>query len=139
MIPLRYGLAAVLLLSASLHAGAVEVVINPGIKEHSLPLSTLRAIFSMRMTQWPDGTPVRVFVLGDKNPEHAAFSKQILGVFPHQLRRAWNRQIYSGTGQAPNKVETTVEMRYQIEKTPGAIGYLPEDQLNEHIRTIEIE
>jgi len=129
----------VLLLSASLHAGAVEVVINPGIKEHSLPLSTLRAIFSMRMTQWPDGTPVRVFVLGDKNPEHAAFSKQILGVFPHQLRRAWNRQIYSGTGQAPNKVETTAEMRYQIEKTPGAIGYLPEDQLNEHIRTIEIE
>jgi hypothetical protein len=91
------------------------------------------------MTQWPDGTPVRVFVLGDKNPLHAAFSKQILGVFPHQLRRAWNRQIFSGTGQAPNKVETATEMHYQIENTSGAIGYLPEEQLNEHIRTIEIE
>ena len=139
MIPPRYGLAAVLLLSASLHVGAVEVVVNPSIDQRTLTLSTLRAIFSMRMTQWPDGTAVRVFVLGDKNPLHAAFSKQILGVFPHQLRRAWNRQIFSGTGQAPNKVETATEMQYQIERTPGAIGYLPEEQLNGHIRTIEIE
>jgi ABC-type phosphate transport system substrate-binding protein len=139
MIPHRYGLAALLLLCVSLHAGAVEIVVNPSIKQQTLTLNTLRAIFSMRMTQWPDGTPIRVFVLGDKNPEHAAFSKQILGVFPHQLRRAWNRQIYSGTGQAPNKVDTTAEMRYQIEKTPGAIGYLPKEQINGHIRTIEIE
>ena len=139
MIPSRYGLAALLLLSVSLQATAVEVVVNSSIEEHTIPLSTLRSIFSMRMTQWPDGTPIRVFVLGDKNPNHAAFSKQVLGVFPHQLRRAWNRQIYSGTGQAPNKVETAEEMRNQIEKTPGAIGYLPEEQVNGHIRTIEIE
>jgi ABC-type phosphate transport system substrate-binding protein len=139
MISPRYGLAAALLLSASLHTSAVEIVVNPSIKQHTLTLSTLRAIFGMRMTQWPDGTPIRVFVLGDKDPEHAAFTKQKLGVFPHQLRRAWDRQIYSGTGQAPNKVETTTEMRDQIEKTPGAIGYLPEGQLYEHIRTIEIE
>jgi ABC-type phosphate transport system substrate-binding protein len=139
MIPFRYGLAALLLLSISLQATAVEVVVNSSIEQQKLPLSTLRAIFSMRMAQWPDGTPIRVFVLGDKNPEHAAFSKQVLGVFPHQLRRAWNRQIYSGTGQAPNKVESAEEMRFQIEKTPGAIGYLPEEQVNGHIRTIEIE
>jgi ABC-type phosphate transport system substrate-binding protein len=139
MIPFRYGLAALLLLSISLQALAVEVVVNSSIEQHTLPLSTLRAIFSMRMTQWPDGTPIRVFVLGDKNPDHATFSKQVLGVFPHQLRRAWNRQIYSGTGQAPNKVESAEEMRFQIEKTPGAIGYLPEEQVNGHIRTIEIE
>jgi ABC-type phosphate transport system substrate-binding protein len=139
MTSTRYGLAAVLMLSASLNAGPLEVVTNPSIREESLSISTLRAIFSMRMTQWPDGTPIRVFVMGDKNPQHAVFSKQLLGVFPHQLRRAWNRQIYSGTGQAPNKVETAADMRYQIETTPGAIGYLPEDQLNEHVRTIEIE
>lgn len=139
MIPSRYGLAALLMLSASLHAGTMEVVTNPSIKEQTLSLSSLRSIFSMRMTQWPDGTPIRVFVLGDKDPSHAEFSKEVLGVFPHQLRRAWNRQIYSGTGQAPTKVETQAEMRYQIEMIPGAIGYLPEDQLNEHIRTIEIE
>jgi hypothetical protein len=58
---------------------------------------------------------------------------------PHQLRRAWNRQIYSGIGQAPNKVDTEAEMRRLIASTPGAIGYLPEDQINEHVRKVEIK
>ena len=112
MTSLRYGLAAFLMLCASAQASTLEIVTNPSNQEKSLSLSSLRAIFSMRMTQWPDGTPIRVFVLGDKNPIHAEFSKQVLGVFPHQLRRAWNRQIYSGTGQAPSKVESEAEMRY---------------------------
>lgn len=93
----------------------------------------------MRMTQWPDSTPIRVFVLGDKNPIHSEFSKTVLGVFPHQLRRAWNRQIYSGTGQAPIKVKSEAEMILKIESTQGAIGYLPKDQINEQVRSIEIE
>lgn len=122
-----------------MQACALEVVSNPSVKTDSLSLSSLRAIFSMRMTQWPDSTPIRVFVLGDKNPIHSEFSKTVLGVFPHQLRRAWNRQIYSGTGQAPIKVDSEAEMHLKIESTPGAIGYLPEDQINEQVRSIEIE
>ena len=69
----------------------------------------------------------------------AAFSKQILGVFPHQLRRAWNRQIFAGTGQAPAKVESEQEMAEMVAKTPGAIGYVSEDMLNEQIRKIAVE
>jgi ABC-type phosphate transport system substrate-binding protein len=118
---------------------ALEVITHPLNNTHSLSVSSLRSIFSMRMTQWPDGTPIRVFVLGDRNPLHAQFSKKILGVFPHQLRRAWNRQIYSGTGQAPAKVESESEMHEMVESTPGAIGYLTEDQDNENVRIIEIE
>ncbi|MEN8179650.1 MAG: substrate-binding domain-containing protein, partial [Pseudomonadota bacterium] len=113
-----------MMLFASMPAAALEVITNPINETNTLSISTLRSIFSMRMTQWPDGTPIRVFVMGDKEPLHSAFSKQVLGVFPHQLRRAWNRQIYSGTGQAPAKVNTEAEMRTMVEQTPGAIGYL---------------
>ncbi|MEN8166934.1 MAG: hypothetical protein ABFR65_05575 [Pseudomonadota bacterium] len=127
------------MLYASMQASALEIVSNPSVKTDSLSLSSLRAIFSMRMTQWSDSTPIRVFVLGDKNPVHSEFSKTVLGVFPHQLRRAWNRQIFSGTAQAPIKVESEAEMRLKIESTPGAIGYLPKDQINEQVRSIEIE
>ena len=132
-------ISAVILLIASVYANALEVVTHPSNKIDFLSISTLRSIFSMRMTQWPDGTPIRVFVMGDKEPLHAEFSKQVLGVFPHQLRRAWNRQIYSGTGQAPAKVNSEAEMLRMIEATPGAIGYLSGKQPNENIRVIEIE
>jgi hypothetical protein len=93
----------------------------------------------MRATQWPNGSPIQVFVLGDKHPLHADFSKQILGIFPHQLRRAWNRRIYSGTGQAPTRVENEVEMREKIGSTPGGIGYMERDRIDETIRRIDIE
>jgi ABC-type phosphate transport system substrate-binding protein len=120
-------------------AQSLDLVINPDVDQVSLSRNTLRSIFSMRKTQWPDGSPIHVFVMGDKNDLHRRFTKQLLGLFPHQLRRAWNRQIYSGMGQAPIKVETEQEMREQVANTPGAIGYLSEGYFNDHVRTIEIE
>lgn len=133
------GIAAVLVLFVSPHSHALEVITHPLNETNQLSVSSLRSIFSMRMTQWPDGTPIRVFVLGDKNPLHSQFSKQVLGIFPHQLRRAWNRQIYSGIGQAPTKVQSQLEMYDMVESTPGAIGYLAEDKEDDDVRIIEIE
>jgi ABC-type phosphate transport system substrate-binding protein len=120
-------------------AGAVELIGHPDLAQADIPRSTVRSIFTMRMTSWPNGLPIRVFVLGDKDDLHATFSKRILGVFPHQLRRAWNRQIFSGTGQAPEKVADEREMLDRVTQTPGAIGYISEEMINEQIRTIAVE
>ncbi|HNP25834.1 MAG TPA: hypothetical protein PKM20_03770, partial [Nitrosomonas sp.] len=82
----------------------------------------LRRIFFSRQTHWSDGTPIRAFVLPDKHPLHIRFSKEILGVYPYQLRSAWDRMMYSGTGAPPITVKNIEEMRHKIEFTPGAIG-----------------
>jgi hypothetical protein len=132
-------LAVALLLCFATPGGAVELIANSSVSEMSLPRSMVRSIFIMRMTSWPNGTPIRVFVLGDKDELHADFSKRILGVFPHQLRRAWNRQIFSGTGQSPERVQSEREMLEKVSQIPGAIGYLSEDIFNEQIRTIAVE
>ena len=120
-------------------AGAVELIGHPDLQLADISRSTVRSIFTMRMTSWPNGLPIRVFVLGDKDDLHTKFSKRILGVFPHQLRRAWNRQIFSGTGQAPEKVADEQEMLVKVQQTPGAIGYISEEMINEQIRTIAVE
>lgn len=128
-----------LLLSFCETAQSIDLVINRDVSQETVSRNSLRSIFSMRKTLWPDGTPIHVFVMPDKTNLHAVFSKQLLGVFPHQLRRAWNRQIYSGMGQAPTRVESEEEMREQVAKTPGAIGYLSEGGINERIRSISVE
>jgi ABC-type phosphate transport system substrate-binding protein len=130
---------AALFLCLAVNSHAVELIANSTVPQENLSRSMVRSIFSMRMTSWPNGMPIRVFVLGDKDELHAQFSKRILGVFPHQLRRAWNRQIFSGIGQAPEKVESKREMLDKVSHTPGAIGYLPEDMINEQIRKIAVE
>jgi hypothetical protein len=109
---------------AAMAAGPAPKVYAANARADSLSADTLREIFFMRLTIWPDGTPIRVFVLPDKHPLHIRFSKEILGVYPFQLRAAWDRLVFSGTGLTPHVVETVQEMQEQIGATPGGIGYV---------------
>ena len=99
----------------------------------------LSSIFSMRLTTWPDGSAIRVFVLPDDNPLNSDFCKQILRLFPHQLRTVWDRLVYSGTGQAPVVLNSTQEMENRIANTPGAIGYLPKETKDENLAVLLVE
>jgi hypothetical protein len=92
----------------------------------------------MRLVQWSDGTPVTVFVLPDDNRIHKQFSKKILNVFPHQLRRIWNNAVFSGSGQAPITLNSVEEMKEKIATTPGSIGYLTTDELDDNIKVLDI-
>lgn len=116
-----------------------ELIANPDVPRATLDEQTLRAIFGMRLRRWPNGTPIRVFVLPDDNPVHADFAKKRLNTYPHQLRRAWDRLVYSGTGQAPVEVPTPEKMRESVEHTPGAIGYLPQEEVGGGIHVLDIE
>jgi hypothetical protein len=88
----------------------------------------------MRLRKWNSGLPIKVFVLPDDNPLHITFSKRILHVFPYQLRSAWDRLVFSGTGEEPIKVESEQQMREMISSTPGAIGYLSRAMIDETVK-----
>lgn len=121
-------------------ARAEEVVIvNPDVTAKELPLNALRAIFGMRLRTWPNGNRISVVVLNDSSPGHARFAKQTLAIFPHQLRLAWDRLVYSGTGQAPIEVASETEMRAKVASTTDAIGYLPVEMVNDSVRILQIK
>lgn len=98
--------------------------------------SALRAIFGMRLRKWEDGSPIRVFVMPDDHPLHISFSKNVLHVFPYQLRAAWNRLVFSGTGEEPIIVKSEQKMRAIVGATPGAIGYLSRSMIDESVKPI---
>lgn len=113
-------------------------VINAQNEQRAISRNGLSAIFKMRLTEWSDGTPITVFVLVDEHDLHKQFSKQILNVFPHQLRRIWNNAVFSGSGQAPITLNSIGEMKDMIASTPGAIGYLAIDSLDDQIKVLHI-
>ncbi|WP_291854420.1 hypothetical protein [Accumulibacter sp.] len=127
---------------ADVYAQALEpamvVIANPATSEDTIPRASLRAIMGMRLQRWPADAPVKVFVLGDDAPEHATFSKSVLQVFPHQLRMAWDRQVFSGQGQYPEHVSSTQEMLAKVASTPGAIGYVKASEVNQNVRVLKI-
>ncbi|SDX60691.1 hypothetical protein SAMN05421881_100436 [Nitrosomonas halophila] len=117
----------------------VETVVHPSVNTEQLSKNLLRSIFGMRLRTWQDGLPIRVFVLPDDAPLHSLFAKRKLNIFPYQLRAAWDRLIFSGTGQAPITVQSEEEMRLRVSTTPGAIGYLSGTQIDDSVQIVHVD
>lgn len=114
-----------LAMSLTTVAQAREVqIVSQGARPTSLDGISLRAMFSVRVRTWPDGTPVKVFVLPDEHPIHQKFCRERLGTFPYVLRSSWDRLVFTGTGIAPEVVTTEEEMLRKVSQTRGAIGYV---------------
>jgi len=128
-----------LLMFISLQAAAVEVVVNRGVAGTSLAQASARAFFGLRLTKWPDGRPVHVFVLPDGHPAHAALCKEQLNLYPYQLRQAWDRLVYSGLAQAPIEVASEEEMISRVATTPGALGYVRKVKQNDPVKILYVE
>ncbi|MEQ5803067.1 hypothetical protein [Halomonas sp. H10-9-1] len=125
------------------HAVAEEqtvlLVAHADVTTQRLTRDTTRAIFAMRQRTWPNGQAARVFVLPNDHPVHERFVKERLAVYPHQLQLAWDRMVFSGTGQAPDRVRHQAEMLERIATTPGAIGYLEREYLDDRIQVISMD
>lgn len=117
----------------------VRPITHPSVGVDHLSCNLLRSIFGMRLRIWQDGSPIRVFVLPDNAPIHNVFSKQQLNIFPYQLRATWDRLTFTGTGQAPITVQSEDEMYALVASTPGAIGYLSEARIDEHVKVIHVD
>ncbi len=120
LVLLLLGLGA----SHQARAQSVEIIVNPSLQSVPLNRDLLRAIFTMRLRSWPNGPPVRVFVLPDSDPVSDRFYREQLGMYSYVLRSAWDRMVYTGTGLAPTVVHSEEEMRARVLATPGAIGYV---------------
>lgn len=105
-------------------ADDVRIIVNR--QQANVPLSRelLWAIFTMRLRQWPGGTPIHVFVLPDDAALSNEFCREELGTYPYVLRSLWDRMVFTGTGLAPTVVRSEQEMRARVNDTPGAIGYI---------------
>jgi ABC-type phosphate transport system substrate-binding protein len=105
-------------------ADSVTIITSAEHGQQSLDRGFIQAAFTMRLRRWPDGAPLRVFVLPDADPTHARFSREQLGTYPYVLRSIWDRLVFTGTGFAPTVVDTEEEMSRRVRSTPGAIGYV---------------
>ncbi len=124
------------------HAGGpgspFAIIANKDVETTALSRSAARAIFGMRLHAWENGEAVRVYVLPDDDEQQTRFAKGCLSIFPHQLRRIWDRLVFSGTGQAPNVVEDSQNMLREVAANAGAIGFLPREMLDDTVRVLEL-
>jgi hypothetical protein len=117
---------------------AQEMIAHQTTGAPTMTRNEARLLFSMRLPSWPNGTRITVFVLPDDNPLHREFATNRLGLYPYQLRHVWDRQVFSGTGQAPVIVTSEQELIDRVLGTPGAIGYVRVVPNDDRIHAINI-
>jgi hypothetical protein len=122
----------------SVHAFPQKLITHQGTGVETVTRNEARLFFTMRLKNWPDGTLVKVFVLPDNSDLHHRFANEVLGLYPYQLRRVWDRQIFSGTGQAPITLSNEQEILDRIATTPGAIGYTEALLDKPRVRVLEV-
>lgn len=120
-------------------AAPAGVIVHPDVEGRSISTANLRNIYTLRQMLWPNRQPIVIFVLPDDHPEHVAFAKEKLGLYPYRLRQTWDRMSFSGMASAPIEVKDENEMRARVRATPGAIGYTSKDTVYDGIKILRLE
>ena len=125
-----------------MYVGRVEAVViisHPAIETKQLSTSQLRRIYTMRQTTWAAGQAIVVYTLPSSHPDHQAFTKQELKIFPYQLDKMWIKLTFSGLAKPPIKVDTMEELIIAVKSTPGAIGYVNQNASLDGLNVIAME
>lgn len=98
----------------------------------------VQSIYGLNTKRWPNGSDLTVFVLPDNSVLHERFCIEILMMLPYQLRRNWERLIYSGRAGLLITVDSLEEMKKRVSATPGSIGYITQEHLDDSILIVEV-
>jgi hypothetical protein len=72
-------------------------------------------------------------------PERTGFDKAVLGMSPDEAGKYWIDRKVRGQSAAPRALPTAAHIAKVAAKFPGAIGYLPEDQMTADIQAVSVD
>jgi hypothetical protein len=113
-------------------------VVARGSSLSDITLGTLRRIFLGETIDGPDGTRFVGFNHPPKTRPRALFDNVVLGMGPDEAARYWVDQRIRGGARPPRTVPNIDLLRQVIAQLPGAISYLPSNELDQSVRALTI-
>lgn len=118
------------------------VVVNKTSYTRDLSTQELRSLFTLKRRVWSDGTSVQLVTLKIQNDAHHDFIKTVLKLFPYQVTRLWERQVFSGSALSPMQVDTYADLVEEVGSQRGTLGYIQSSQIekydNEDVKFIKV-
>ena len=116
----------------------LAVVVAKGSKITGLSRADLRRCFT--------GTPVTSggsrlipFNYAPGSAERTAFDRGVLGMSPDEAGRFWIDRKVRGQSSAPRTLPSAAYVVKVVAKFPGAISYVPADQVTADVKVIAID
>ena len=128
------GLALGLAVSA-VNADVVAVVSSksPVI---TLSKNQLMDIFLGKRTSFPDGSSAVPIDQTEGSAVRDEFYSRIAGMSPAQVKAFWAKIIFTGRGQPPKTVATSVEAKKLLVANPNTISYIDQSLVDGSVRVV---
>jgi ABC-type phosphate transport system substrate-binding protein len=143
IISLKIGLAGAVLLAAALQAAALDgvvVIANEGVPVDSISAAALKDIYTGRTMYWQDGQSVGLAVLTDKmDGKTDAALEKVSGMDTSHFKTFWQRMVFSGRGQQPDKADDAAVLVALVASTKGAIALVPADAVLKGVKKLEVK
>jgi hypothetical protein len=66
------------------------------------------------------------------------FMPQVVGKTWDQFNNYWRRLLFSGKGSAPTTFRDPAELLAFVERTPGAVGYVPDSDVPPSVKKLPL-
>ena len=147
----RIAIAAVLAAAAWLAAGApvvhgqaggdaLAIVVHRANPINALGSAELRRIFMLEAQSWPHGRRITVVLREKGQPERDDAIRAICGLSEPDYERHVLLQTFRGTiTRGPRSIQSASLMLRFIFNTPGAIGYVRADEVDNSVKVLAID
>jgi hypothetical protein len=140
---LKIGLVCAVLFVSAAGATALDgvvVIVNEGVPTNSISTAALKDIYTGRTIYWPDGESVGLAVLADgKYDKTDVALEEVSGMDASHFRTFWQRMVFSGRGQQPEKFGDSAALVTFVSSTKGAIAIVPADADLKGVKKLEIK
>ncbi|HUX90548.1 MAG TPA: phosphate ABC transporter substrate-binding protein [Gallionellaceae bacterium] len=136
----RLGLAVVgLALSLGCGAAVSEVV---AVVSASSPVATLSKeqvadIFLGKTVRLPDGEQAVPIDQEEGSAARNEFYDRFARKSAAQIKAHWAKIIFTGRGQPPKKVSSSIEVKKRLVENLNAIGYIEQNMVDDSVRVLQ--
>ena len=121
-------------------ADAIAIIVHRSNPIDSLSSADLRRIYMFDMQTWPHGRKISVMLREKGQPERAEAIRLICGISEREYDRHVLFQTFRGSvGWGPRSIQSATAMLRFVFNAPGAIGYVPADQVDGTIKVLRVD
>jgi ABC-type phosphate transport system substrate-binding protein len=135
----RIGLVG-LTLTVGLGISAVSADVVAVVSSKS-PVTTLSKnqildIFLGKRTSFPDGSSAVPIDQTEGSAVRDEFYSKMAGMSPPQVKAFWSKIIFTGRGQPPKTVASSLEAKKLLVANPNAISYIDQSLVDNSVRVV---
>ena len=113
----------------------VVVVTHPD-NQNEITQKDLYRLYFGKLATLPNGQRLVPIVNNGDEDQLKLFASQVLQRSSQQLRSYWARQLFTGKGKPPVRVEDSTALKELIANNPEFVGYLWESEVDASVRVL---